>query len=64
MRSYYNYLALGLTRDEPVWSEIYEDSITGRNVITASLPIFEDAGNGIDLLLGVAGVDIDVESLK
>lgn len=58
MRQYYNYLARGLELKEAVWSDVYPDSITGLDFITASFPIYVDNKHGKKVLLGVAAVDI------
>lgn len=64
MRSYYDYLTLGLDFNQPIWSEIYKDATTGKEFITASMPIFVKNDQNVDILLGVAGVDIDHSTVK
>lgn len=36
MRSYYDFLAAGTKKDSPIWSEIYKDSTTGLDMVTAA----------------------------
>jgi len=42
MRSYYDYLALGLESNLAIWSEIYLDSITNKEFVTAAKPIYAE----------------------
>lgn len=64
MRSYYDYLASGLDISQAIWSETYLDSTTNKEFITAAKPIYVTNSSGVKLLLGVAGVDVDLDTIK
>ena len=64
MREYYVFLSHGITVDQPLWSEPYEDAWVSEDLMTVTFPIyFEDPESGIRVLLGVAGTDISLEYL-
>lgn len=43
--------------DSVVWSELYKDATTGKNVVTASKSVYSG-----DKLIGVAAIDIDLDN--
>jgi len=62
LESYLKFQSMDKAASDAVfWSEPYEDDITGDQVVTAAVPVYED--NEWRNLLGVAGVDILMEPL-
>ena len=66
MRGYYVYLADGVTISEPVWTEPYNDALGFGRMTTVAFPIYyEEADSpGIRIILGVAGIDVTMESME
>ena len=62
LESYLKFQSMDKAASDAVfWSEPYDDDITGDQVVTAAVPVYED--NEWRNLLGVAGVDILMEPL-
>lgn len=40
MRGYYTYISEGVTIENPVWTEPYEDAFGFGRLVTCSLPIY------------------------
>lgn len=60
MLNYYQYFALkNVNNKKLVWSETYKDFSSGRDIITASYPLYNN-----DVFFGVTGIDIDMATFK
>ena len=62
MRNYYNFMAEGVTIDQPVWTEPYEDAFGLGWLVTVSMPIYYYEG-GERTILGVMGLDVSLQHL-
>lgn len=40
MQKYYTYLAKGLSRESPVWTEPYDDAFGYGRMVTVAMPIY------------------------
>ena len=63
MRSYYIYISEGVEVTDPVWTEPYDDFFGFGRMVTVSMPIYYEEG-GIRKILGVAGIDVVMETFK
>lgn len=59
MRNYYNFMAEGVTIDQPVWTEPYEDAFGLGWLVTVSMPIYYYE-EGERTILGVMGLDVSL----
>ena len=66
MREYYIYLSEGVSIDSPVWTEPYEDAFGFGRMVSVAYPIYYSnvSNPGIRIILGVAGIDVTLESLE
>ena len=60
MSSYYRYLAAGLNRVDPIWTEPYKDKTGLGDVTTTAFPVY-DRTLKPHFLLGVVGIDITMD---
>ena len=60
IHSYYKFYSASVQNSGVVWSEYFQDVFTGRDVISACLPVYDPATiEDAPLLLGVTCVDVD-----
>ena len=63
MRAYYTYISEGIEVPNPVWTEPYDDFFGFGRMVTVSMPIYYEE-SGIRKILGVAGIDVVMETFK
>ena len=60
---YHLYLSKGIYVTKPTWTEPYEDFNGFGSLVTVSMPIYYTY-NSERYILGVAGIDVSMDSLK
>ena len=63
MKSYYIYISEGISIEEPVWTQPYEDFFGFGRMVTVSMPIYYTESS-VRKILGVAGIDVTMETFK
>lgn len=64
LTNYYIFLSVGYTNKKPIWSQPYVDSSGGfGSIISISKPIYLNDSNGIQKVLGVVSMDLQMSEL-
>uniref|UniRef100_A0A7S1W0M4 VWFA domain-containing protein n=1 Tax=Neobodo designis TaxID=312471 RepID=A0A7S1W0M4_NEODS len=63
MRSYFQFLASGISGSSVRWTSVYEDAFGMGQMVTAALPVYDTTG-GVARLAGVVGADITMAELQ
>jgi len=63
MRSYFQFLASGISSTTVRWTAPYEDAFGLGQMVTASLPVYYTTG-GVRALVGVVGADVTMAELQ
>ena len=62
MKNYYSYIAGGISIQEPIWTEPYEDAFGFGQMVTVSMPVYFEENN-TRVILGAVGIDVIMKTL-
>ena len=63
MKSYYTYIAEGVSVESPSWTEPYEDAFGLGKMVTVSMAVYYEESS-IRTILGVIGLDVSLPKLE